>query len=128
MVYVDASCSAADCDWPVYDSLAICAATKNITDFARNSNDIKDLTKKKITSLINSSSASPPLLFEPHFSLPAYMIVSNVILAPTGAFNQTVVDAMHADLFVAYSNNPINISAGFDGDLSSFHFIEMGLF
>jgi hypothetical protein len=126
--YLEPNCSTAECDWLPYGSLGICSGVKNITEFAMNDSGIISLARAQISNLYNSSSQSAALVFIPERYSPTYVVVSNFIPSPTKAFNQSVTNTMHANLFIAYSNEPLNISAGFDNNLNGFHFLEVALY
>ena len=73
-----------------------------------NDSGIISSTRAQISNLYNSSSQSAALVIIPERYLPTYVVVSNFIPSPTKAFNQSVTNTMHANLFIAYSNEPLN--------------------
>jgi hypothetical protein len=124
-------CSSADCDWPIYGSLALCSDVIDITDIAHSPQGalLMFQARQRMQSLYNLTGASIALSIIPSQYAPVYAVVSGIVPLPTGVFNQSVVSAMHADMFIAYANEPLDLSRGFnDDDLSKFKFFELGLF
>ncbi|KAK4443536.1 hypothetical protein QBC34DRAFT_443290 [Podospora aff. communis PSN243] len=120
--YVQPKCLTGDCDFPVVSSLAICSATSNLTEQARNSPRIQGVVMAQMDSIFKRmGDAGPPVIGDP----PLFMLAVAANDQPTGAFEQAIVDTTSVDLILAFSNEPILLSGGVPKDFSNVQFVEI---
>ena len=125
-------CPTGNCWWPELGTLGMCSSVRNITDIARNTPAVLNATRLVAESLYRRTNDSDAWRYIPHNVthnvLPGYMVITAPLLTPTGVFGQNILDTMHADMVIAYSNTPVDVSRPFNGNMGKFEFIEFALY
>ncbi|KAL1843056.1 hypothetical protein VTJ49DRAFT_3191 [Mycothermus thermophilus] len=128
-------CSSGECTWPAYSSLAICGGVANLTE--RDDTELlaklHNLTEKRWAVLSNSShSLFSALGYGDRYyqTIPrVFPIIIGHLDKPSGAFNQSVVDLIINDSFLAYTDEVVNNTLNDGGtlDMSRTKYLEVAL-
>lgn len=117
-------CSSADCDWPVYGSLGICAEVVNLTSSASSVGNatlmdgLRNATRERLRllSVFAGSVGNTPVAG-------VYPVVMGPLSGPTGLLRTIPTELIGGDTYVAYSDRPVAV--GGDTDLAGFVFLEV---
>ncbi|KAB5575307.1 hypothetical protein GE09DRAFT_1091628 [Coniochaeta sp. 2T2.1] len=130
------TCSSADCEWPLYGSLAICSEVVNLTSSANETllTQLREITAVSLGMLMNSTmSLLDHLQKMNNASLAAYGEIFPLTVlshdAPTGALDESLIDLLAVDHFIAYTDQPFDVTKPLPPNLLDyFKFLEVAFY
>ena len=116
------SCLTANCNWPAYGTIGICADVANVTDSANNGNLQRLYFAMANESIANLNSK----LRLQDFALPLSYTAGGLWMAePSYVFDMDVTSAALSNILLLYSKGPVNITTFQPQDL---HYAEIILY
>jgi hypothetical protein len=126
-------CSSGECTWPPYGSLAICGDVANLTALGDKEllGTLDNATGKRLEVLANTSYATSQTLGYGDYyfqSIPkVFPIIIGLLPKPSRAFNQSIIDLMVSDTFIAYTDEMMNNTIPPRFDMSKMKYLEIAL-
>ncbi|KAK8880212.1 hypothetical protein PGQ11_001506 [Apiospora arundinis] len=133
ITHIAPDCPAAECTWPIYQSLAVCTEIVNLTAQGNETllAGLKNHTATTLTAAMNATLAMRQYQqsYSGNGTVPAqFQVMIQGLPNPTYTFDADANNVIISDLIIAYSETMLRVDSRTGSvDMSGFQFLELAL-